>query len=43
MKTDRSTPDPRLDDLIESWSVLSEPVKAGIVAMVKASTTAEGE
>ena len=35
--------DPRLDDLVESWSVLSEPVKAGILAMVKASTTAEGE
>jgi hypothetical protein len=30
--------DPRLDAMIESWPTLPEAIKAGIVAMVKAST-----
>jgi hypothetical protein len=33
---------PDLAQIIETWACLPEPVKAGIVAMVKASANTEG-
>ena len=35
---ENSPSDPDLAKVIEAWSELPEPVKAGIVAMVKAAT-----
>jgi hypothetical protein len=35
--------DPELSAIVAAWPALSEPIKAGIVAMVKASTPERGE
>jgi hypothetical protein len=35
--------DPDLANLVTAWPTLPEPIKAGIAAMVKASTPGQGE
>ena len=36
--TDPSAADPNLDEIVAAWPILPEPIKAGILAMIKSVT-----